>query len=159
MDPRATHISHDEKLPADLACLDSGRALFAELSFDGRSFVAASFHATPGRGKDRAPPSQQIHEFKPFFHGAVAVALSHVNQPFIFGIDANEPRTETSDSVTFHWKDGRTGNKRLAALLGLEPMHPARDLLRESMTATATPPANDEYLEKTHELKKRRSAL
>ena len=108
-----------EELPANLACRYSGRAPFAEIALDGERFVAASFHATPGRGM--VNENMRVHEFKPFFHGAVALALADLELPYVFGIDANEPLSETLDKVTFHWEEGRSGRKKFAALLTLIP--------------------------------------
>jgi hypothetical protein len=125
-----------EHLPQRLACRYSARSLLVELSVDDRTFVAASFHATPGTGK---VGGQLVHEWKPFFHGGVALSLASLDLPFVFAIDANEPLSETVDSVTFHWAEGRPGQRKFAALLGLEPRHRARDLLRLGAKAAAGP--------------------
>ena len=53
--------------------------------------------------------------------------------PFIFAIDGNEPKEETLETVTFHWEEGRSGVKKFASLLGREPIHRARDILRQTM--------------------------
>ena len=142
-----------EELPANLACRYSGRAPFAEVALNGERFVAASFHATPGRGMVKK--NMPVHEFKPFFHGAVALALADLELPYVFGIDANEPLSETLDRVTFHWEEGRSGRKKFAALLDIdsgERLHPARDLLRESLRKSGGAPETDTYLARTHEL-------
>ena len=125
-------------MPERLAYRYSGRSLLAEIALDGETVVVGSFHATPGTGE---VGGVKVHEWKPFFHGAVAVELAGIERPFVFGIDANEPLSETVDSITFHWADGRSGVEKLQALLGLEPMHRGRDLFREWLTMTgASPP-------------------
>jgi hypothetical protein len=136
-----------EDLPERLRYRYSARTLLAELTIDGRRFAAGSFHATPGTGK---VGGRRVSEWKPFFHAGVALQLSKLEQPFVFAIDANEPRAETSDSVDFHWKEGRPGAAKFAALLGRSPIHRARDVLRDSMAATWTPPMSDEYLSLTY---------
>ena len=136
-----------EVLPPALAIRFSTRTLLAEVSDGERRFVTAAFHATPGTGLvDRKP----VSEWKPFFHGAAAVALAGLELPFVFAIDANEPRAESADSVTFHWADGRPGAAKFAALLGLSPLHRARDLQRESMARTGAAPATPAYLMLTY---------
>ena len=127
-----------EVLPAALAARFSCRTLLAAISGSERPFVAATFHATPGTGQ---VGGKLVSEWKPFFHGAAAVALAELKQPFMFAIDANEPRAETLDSVAFHWADGRPGAAKFAALLGLSPLHRARDLQRELMAKTGDLPA------------------
>jgi len=72
-------------------------------------FAAASFHATPGTGRFGPTPGTVVRNWKPFFHGSVAAALAELTSPFVFAIDANEPLSETIESVTFHWRDGRPG--------------------------------------------------
>ncbi|MBY5162102.1 endonuclease/exonuclease/phosphatase family protein [Salsipaludibacter albus] len=120
---------HDlEPLPDRLAQRYSGRSLLAEIHGGSQPFVAGSFHATPGTS---TVGGARVHERKPFFHGAVALHLAQLDQPFVFAIDANEPLTESADSVGFHWADGRSGVEKFRALLGLEPIHRGRDLFRE----------------------------
>jgi hypothetical protein len=136
-----------EEMPERLACRYSARTLLAELSADGQRFTVGSFHATPGTGK---VGGARVHEWKPFFHGGVALALAELDTPFLFAIDANEPLSEASDSVTFHWADGDPGQRKLVALLGLAPEHRARDLLRESLTDTGESPAAARYLTMTY---------
>jgi hypothetical protein len=90
-----------DALPHRLASRFSVRNIFAEISDrDDGVFVAASLHATPGSGRI---DSVRVKEWKPFFHGAVAIELSRLSDPFLFAIDANEPRLETLDLVQFHW--------------------------------------------------------
>lgn len=67
-----------------------------------------------------------------------------------FAIDANEPKVETADSIKFHWGDDRSGVKKIEALLGLEPMHRARDLFREWFTDSGGKPASAEVLLATY---------
>lgn len=136
-----------EVLPERLAARFSTRTLFAEVSGGERDFVAAALHATPGTGR---VGGKIVSEWKPFFHGAAAISLAELQAPFVFAIDANEPRSETLDSVTFHWADGRPGSMKFAALLGMSPLHRARDLQRELMSRTATAPAAPGYLELTY---------
>lgn len=116
----------------------------------GAPVCACSFHATPGTGRYGPKPAKLVHEYKPFFHGGVAVGLSRLEIPFVFGIDANEPRSETVDSVAFHWVDGRLGARKMGALLGLKPAHRARDLQREHLAASQAAPASDSYLALTY---------
>jgi exonuclease III len=136
-----------EVLPDALAERFSTRALFAEVSGATRPFVAASFHATPGEGR---VGKQKVSDWKPLFHGAAAIALSELDLPFVFAIDANEPPTETADAVRFGWEEGRPGAAKLAALLGLPPIHRARDLQREQLKNTGRAPATAEYLALTY---------
>jgi hypothetical protein len=68
-------------------------------------------------------PRTENADWKPFFHRGVAAALSGLSCPFVFAIDANEPRATTLARVTFHWRDGQPGAHKFAALLGLEPVH------------------------------------
>jgi hypothetical protein len=141
-----------DALPENLACRYALRTAFAELSVGPQRFVAASFHATPGRGWVRRN-EVRVHEFKPFFHGAVAAALSEVQLPFIFAIDANEPRRETAAGATFHWAHGRPGSKKLEALLSPDPearLHRARDLLRVAIERGDLVPESEQYLALTH---------
>ena len=44
-------------------------------------FVAASFHATPGTGRFGPKPGIVVGNWKPFFHGGVAVALAELTLP------------------------------------------------------------------------------
>lgn len=91
-----------------------------------------------------------MRNWKPFFHGGVAAALTDLTLPFVFAIDANEPRSETLDSVTFHLRDGRPGARKFAALLGLHPVHRGRDLLREHVWILGLRPAAEDYLAPTY---------
>jgi hypothetical protein len=134
-------------LPAALAVRFSTRTLLAEVSGGARRFVAAAFHATPGTGR---VDGKLVSEWKPFFHGAAAVALAGLELPFVFAIDANEPEAESPDSVRFHWAHGRPGAAKFAALLGLSPLHRARDLQRELMARTGATPAAPGYLMLTY---------
>jgi hypothetical protein len=136
-----------ESMPSRLACRFSARTLFAEVVGDAGPFVACSFHATPGSGRVNG---QVVREWKPFFHGAVAVALSQVDLPVVFAVDANEPRSETIDTVTFHWANGRPGYLKFAALLGLTPLHRGRDVLREYLLESGAQPEAAEYLALTY---------
>lgn len=136
-----------EILPERLGTRFSTRTLFAELSGGERDFVAAAFHATPGTAR---AGGRLVSEWKPFFHGAVAISLAELQAPFVFAIDANEPRSETLESVTFHWADGRPGSTKFAALLGMSPLHRARDLQRELTSRPGAAPAAAGYLELTY---------
>lgn len=136
-----------QPMPDQLAYRYSGRSILGEIDLEGRAVVVGSFHATPGTGKVGA---HQVGEWKPFFHGGVAIEVSRIAGSFIFAIDANEPRRETGDSVTFHWEDGRSGNKKMQALLGFRPIHRARDLGREWLGRTACEPFSDEVLVPTY---------
>ncbi len=126
-------------MPERLAYRSSGRSILAELALNGETFVVGSFHATPGAG---TVGGMSVGEWKPFFHGAVALELAHIEAPFVFGIDANEPRSETLEGVAFHWEDGRSGVEKMKALLGLEPIHRGRDLLREWLRTSGREPAS-----------------
>ena len=126
-----------ETLPERIAYRYSARALLAEL---------LSWRAPLRRRLVSRHSGVSVGELKPFFHGAVALALARLERPFVFAIDANEPLAETPDAVTFHWADGRSGALKLQALLGLEPRHRARDLLRESLRGDGATPITDELL-------------
>jgi hypothetical protein len=139
-----------DQIPAELAARFSARSLMAEISDGSDTFIACSLHATPGTGRYGPKPGKLVNQWKPFFHGGAALALSRLTIPFVFAIDANEPRSETLDSVTFHRRGGRSGALMFAALLGLEPKHRTRDLLREQLVATGAPAASDTYLALTY---------
>lgn len=136
-----------EPMPERLADRYSGRSVLAEIALDGEPVVVGSFHGTPGTGK---VGGVKVHEWKPFFPGAVAVELAGLKSPFVIGIDANEPESETLDSITFHWAAGRSGVKKAEALLGLDPMHRGRDLFREWLTTSEGQPASAKVLLATH---------
>ncbi len=136
-----------EPMPERLAYRSSGRSILAELALNGETFVVGSFHATPGAG---TVGGMNVGEWKPFFHGAVALELAQIEAPFVFGIDANEPRSETLESVSFHWVEGRSGSAKLQALLGLDPIHRSCDLLREWLRTSGREPASEELLEVTY---------
>jgi hypothetical protein len=136
-----------QPMPERLAYRFSGRSILAQLVLSSETVVVGSFHATPGTG---TVGGVEIGEWKPFFHGAVAVELAGIKNPFVFAIDANEPLAETAESVRFHWEDGRSGVKKLQALLGLEPMHRGRDLFREWLAANGPDPASAEVLLATY---------
>jgi hypothetical protein len=143
------HINKLEPL-AELLASCSPRSLIAKVVGAGREFAACSFHATPGTGRYGPKPGKLVHEYKPFFHGGVAVALSRLDDPFIFAGDANEPKAENLKQVTFHWVEGRIGAKKLGALLGLQPAHRGRDLQREQLEVTGAPAASESYLALTY---------
>ena len=126
-------VAGHEVMPESLACRNAARNLFAHVVVEGRELAVASLHATPGSSRAGVPGRrhQLVHEWKPYFHGALAVELRHLQLPFVFAIDANEPLSETVDRTEFHWGDGRPGVEKLRALLGREPVHRARDLVRE----------------------------
>lgn len=136
-------------MPERLRDRYSGRTLLARISGHGKEFVACSFHATPGTGK---VGGHEVGERKPFFHGGVAAALADLNEPFLFGIDANEPLAETADTVTFHWEEGRSGARKMEALLGLKGrrLHGARDLQREAALRDRLEPAGPDHLVRTY---------
>jgi hypothetical protein len=136
-----------EPMPKRLAYRYSGRSVLAEIALDGEPVVVGSFHGTPATG---TVGGVKVHEWKPFFPGAVAVELAGIKSPFVFGIDANEPESETVDSITFHWAAGRSGVKKAEALLGLDPIHRGRDLFREWLTASGGEPASAEVLLATY---------
>ena len=137
-----------EALPERLANRFSARSLTANARIANRRFTVGSFHATPGTG---SVGGRDVGEFKPFFHGAVAVHLARRRGPFLFGIDANEPYSETAESIEFHWEAGRPGSLKMEALLGLDPRHRARDLLRQRLEAGGRA-RSTKYLELTHEV-------
>ena len=124
-----------------------GRSILAEVAVGGTTFVVGSFHATPGTGQ---VGGVEVHEWKPFFHGALALELAGIDRPFVFGIDGNEPLAETVDTIKFHWEDDRSGVKKLQALLGLEPTHRGRDLFREWLATSRAKPASAEVLFATY---------
>ena len=128
-----------EPMPERLAYRSSGRSILAEIVADGETVVVGSFHATPGSG---SVGGMQVGEWKPFFHGAVAVELAALEGPFAFAIDANEPFSETVDSIAFHWEEGRSGVAKIQALLGREPIHRGRDLFREWLATTGGEPVS-----------------
>jgi hypothetical protein len=136
-----------EPMPQRLAARYSGRSALAEIAVDGRPIVVGSFHGTPASGK---VGGKRVGEWKPFFPGAVAIELSELKHPFVFGIDANEPRAETPDTVTFHWADGRSGVEKAKALLGMEPIHRGRDLFREWLATSGNEAASPEVLLATY---------
>lgn len=136
-----------EAMPERLADRFSARSLLCELDVRGSRVVAGSFHATPGTS---TVAGRLVHERKPFFHGAVAVELTDVNEPYVFGIDANEPRSETPTDVLFHWADDRSGSRKMHALLGREPMHRGRDVFREWFASTGIEPASPDCLIATY---------
>lgn len=72
--------------------------------------------------------------------GGVALALSDLALPFIFAIDANEPSSETAQSVTFHWAEGRPGARKFSELLGIKPRHRAGTCSGSQWRETALPP-------------------
>lgn len=136
-----------DPIPPRLLHRFSGRSLLADVDYSHARVTVGSFHGTPGRGR---VGGSQVGEWKTYFPGAVAVALSHMEQPFLFGIDANEPLAETSDTVTFHWRPGRPGAARTAALLGLAPSHRATDLQRRAVDSGNHRPAGDDHLALTY---------
>jgi hypothetical protein len=137
-------------VPAELLARYRARSLLVEISSGPGRFVAGSFHATPGTGRFGPKPGRRVGRYKPFFHGAVAAALSRLDVPFVFAIDANEPRAETPESVTFHRNGGSLGEAQVAALLGMSPVHRARDLLREHVKSTHASPISPEVLAVTY---------
>jgi len=136
-----------EPMPDRLTHRYSGRSLLAEISSVAGRFVVASFHATPGTS---TVGGMAVHEWKPFFHGAVALHLARLELPFLFAIDANEPLAESAESIGFHWADGRSGAEKFRALLGLEPMHNSRDLYREWHRDRGLEAASPELLTATY---------
>jgi hypothetical protein len=138
-------------LPAELVARYCARSLLVEVAAAGRSLVAASFHATPGTGRFGAGPGRPVGRYKPYFHGAVAAALARCELPFVFAIDANEPRFETLETVTFHRNGGQVGEAQVAALLGMSPLHRGRDLLREQIATTGAIPETAEALAVTYQ--------
>ena len=136
-----------QPMPERLMYRYSGRSILSEIAFDDSTAVVGSFHATPGTG---SVGGVEVGEWKPFFHGAVAIELSGIASPVVFAIDANEPLSETVESVKFHWEDGRSGVRKLQSLLGVEPRHRGRDLLREWLVANGGEPASAEVLLATY---------
>lgn len=101
------------------------RALAAEVLLDGdASFLAASFHATPATDQD-------LKRHKSWFHAGVARWLSHLDRPWVIGIDANTPAVDPPDEhrTEFCWPatPQRPGEE---ALLGSQTAHRGRDVLR-----------------------------
>jgi hypothetical protein len=139
-----------DQIPGSLLARFAARSLLAEISDGSRRFVACSLQATPGTGHYGPRPGKLVGEWKPFFHAGAAAALNDLTLPFVCAIDANEPRSETLDAVTFHWADGRLGALKFATLLGLNPKHRGRDLLREQIVATGEAPASDTCLALTY---------
>ncbi len=127
----------------------SARSLLADLRVAGQHLTVGSFHATPGTGQ---VGGEHVGNRKTYFHAGVA-AMSAVQTPFIFAIDANEPRRETLERIEFHWGDDTAEGVRAAALLGLRPRHPAEDLLRRSIRENNLEVPNGEFLELTYETK------
>jgi hypothetical protein len=136
-----------ERLPEELLVRFRARSLIAQIVDGPDEFAAGSFHATPGMGRYGPKPGTRVRKWKPFFHGGVAAALTALTWPFVFAIDANEPRAESLDSITFH---SRPGARKLAALLGRRPVHRGRDLLREHLQMHGLAPAADSYLALTY---------
>jgi hypothetical protein len=136
-----------EQLPGELLVRFRARSLIARIVDGPREFAAGSFHATPGMGRYGPKPGSRVGNWKPFFHGGVAAKLTTLTQPFVFAIDANEPLAETLNSITFH---PRPGTRKLAALLGLRPVHRGRDLLREHLQTHGLAAAADNYLALTY---------
>lgn len=139
-----------EQLPDQLIARFQARSLIARIADGLHEFHAGAFHATPGTGRFGPKPGAIVGNWKPFFHGGVAAALADITTPFVFAIDANEPRAETLDRVTFHWRDGRPGARKFGALPGLTPVHRGRDLLREHLRAHHLTPATETYLALTY---------
>ena len=135
------------EMPERLAYRSSGRSILAELALGEATLVVGSFHATPGSGR---VGGIEVGEWKPFFHGAVAIELARLDKPYVFGIDANEPLAETADSVSFHWERGRSGARKIEALLGLDPIHSARDLFRDWHATAGVAPFSPEVLFPTY---------
>lgn len=136
-----------QPMPERLAYRYSSRSLLARVRLGAQRFVVASLHATPGTGM---VGGVRVHEWKPFFHGAAAVHLARLDLPFVFAIDANEPLAETIDDIEFHWADGRSGVEKFRALLGLDPIHPARDLFRQWLVEQDLGPHSDGVLLPTY---------
>jgi hypothetical protein len=136
-----------QPMPKRLAYRYSARSILAELALGGERVVVGSFHATPGTGK---VGGVRVRDWKPFFHGAVALELARIRSPFVFAIDANEPYSETVDSIRFHWREDRSGVKKMQALLGIEPIHRGRDLFREWLRRTGAEPASADVLLATY---------
>lgn len=136
-----------QPMPERLAYRYSGRSVLAEIKLDGIPLIFGSFHGTPGSGE---VGGTKVGEWKPFFPGAVAIELAGLNTPFVFGIDANEPKSETVDSIDFHWAHDDSGARKTQALLGLKPMHRGRDLFREWLTDYGGEPASETVLQPTY---------
>ena len=121
----------------------------ADPSSDGTGLPPPREHEKPNGScvprhtGNREGRGRRGREWKPFFHGAVAIALSELDLPFIFAIDGNEPKEETLETVTFHWEEGRSGVKKFASLLGREPIHRARDILRQTMERSGAARASE----------------
>jgi hypothetical protein len=86
---------HDQ-IPPELAARFSPRSLMAEISDGSDTFIACSVHATPATGRYGPKPGKLVNHWMPLFHGGAALALSQLTIPFVFPIDANEPRSERS---------------------------------------------------------------
>ena len=136
------------EMPERLAYRSSGRSILAELALGEATLVVGSFHATPGSGR---VGGIEVGEWKPFFHGGGCDRTrKRLDKPYVFGIDANEPLAETADSVSFHWERGHSGARKIEALLGLDPIHSARDLFRDWHATAGVAPFSPEVLFPTY---------
>lgn len=114
----------------------SSRTLLARITSGDSSFLAGSFYATPASGMFWGKKSNVL-SWKPYFHSAVAIELATRDDPFVFGIDANESGAEVLRQAS---ETPEGWGLRVAALLGKDPMHRARDLLIEKMEQAGVEP-------------------
>lgn len=146
---RALGQDEDDELiemPERLADRYSGRAMFAEVALDGQHFVVASLHGTPGTGEIG---KRRVGKRKTFYPGGIATELAKLELPFIFAIDANEPKRENEEKIQWHW-DGHHAT-RIEALLDPElARHRGQDLQRLWLQQTEAEPENPEYLALTY---------
>jgi exonuclease III len=92
------------------------RSLIARAQSAGGAITVCSFHT---------PPGTNWGEVKPCTLTTIAQWLSKQRAPLIFGIDANCPKTDHPDIRQNEWWWDEE-----ALLLGVDPIHSLRDVLR-----------------------------
>jgi endonuclease/exonuclease/phosphatase family metal-dependent hydrolase len=132
--PRATLVGQELIAPTWFGLEDrwrwkanrfARRATWARVLLEGTEHVVrvGSLHASPAAG--------DIGHHKPWFHAGVGRWLEHLNEPWIFGIDANAPGVDPPDPDRIGWGWPQTetwpGEDQL---LGARARHRGRDLLR-----------------------------
>jgi endonuclease/exonuclease/phosphatase family metal-dependent hydrolase len=101
------------------------RATWARVRLEGsdQDVLVGSLHASPAAGP--------IGAHKPWFHGRMAHWLEEVDEPWLFGIDANAPGAEGAEPERTRWGWPRTPERPGEdELLGARVAHRGRDLLR-----------------------------
>jgi endonuclease/exonuclease/phosphatase family metal-dependent hydrolase len=104
------------------------RATWARVRLEGsdQDILVGSLHASPAAGP--------IGAHKPWFHGRMAHWLEEVDEPWLFGIDANAPGAEGADPERTRWGWPRTSQRPGEdELLGAQVAHRGRDLLRVAL--------------------------